>query len=434
MNTNIRRITFIIFLVVASCQQPFRGLISSQTILPSIAATQGVEETQSATLPPLIAFPTAGDPGTNLAGAAGNDCIPPVASLAFPVWDQTQPPLTNSTPIPPGEPWQYVTNLPLQGPIKSMVIRAGKEIWITLLNDSPGVTLRYSLDNGDWTSYATIEGIKTDAGLLQVGPDGTLWGIGANFNKLSDPWLSFYNQQADKFEFVRDRDGLLQFAKYAPDSLPARAAIENNGTIWMLLAWRTEHSLVSFDPTSRTAVKQLDADPDSWFSSLAFGSDGSIWLLEKGHTNQLLHFFPSTKLIQPYQGNPDSSLDDFGNENLRDSQFLYFDRLGNLWVDDRGWFDFRGPFPLWNRVIRSPVFIIDGSRPENRYAWGRPASMYQSSDGTYWFQSLDRTVQLNPSTGTWCTFTNDGSPIVEDGEHNLWMVAFGKLYKYALHQ
>jgi hypothetical protein len=113
--------------------------------------------------------------------------------------------------------------------------------------------------------------------------------------------------------------------------------------------------------------------------------------------------------------------------------YLYFDLAGRLWVDDRGWLDYADPEnPIWYRVIRSPAFLTDASRPESQYGWTRPFSMLQSSNGQYWFSSIAGMVRLDPGTGEWCKFTTGYGPISEDDAHTLWIAVFDKLFKYPL--
>ena len=108
--------------------------------------------------------------------------------------------------------------------------------------------------------------------------------------------------------------------------------------------------------------------------------------------------------------------------------------MGWLWVEDRGFFEFPGEDnPIWHKVIRSPVFISDDVRPELQYAWTRPYETFQSSDGSYWFTAPVGIVHLSPESGEWCLFTTEESPVVEDENRNLWIVAFGKLYRLTLH-
>ncbi|MEW5940901.1 MAG: hypothetical protein AB1750_14620, partial [Chloroflexota bacterium] len=64
----------------------------------------------------------------------------------------------------------------------------------------------------------------------------------------------------------------------------------------------------------------------------------------------------------------------------------------------------------------------------------RPYGLSESSDGMFWFWSSIGTVRLNPKIGEWCLFTTYSSPVVEYSNHNLWMVADNKLYKYELGQ
>lgn len=144
----------------------------------------------------------------------------------------------------------------------------------------------------------------------------------------------------------------------------------------------------------------------------------------------MLRFELSTEISNPFQESV-NWLNGLSHEDLRDALNLYVDRMGRLWVDDRGWLDFSNPNnPQWHKVVRSPVFLSDAISPENQYGWSRPYQMFQSSDGAYWFSDANvGMVRLNPRTGEWCKFTTGDSSITEDKQGNLWIAVFGKLYK-----
>jgi hypothetical protein len=105
------------------------------------------------------------------------------------------------------------------------------------------------------------------------------------------------------------------------------------------------------------------------------------------------------------------------------------DHSGRLWLDDHAWMNSDG---VWYDVVRSPVFITDKSDAGPNYVWDFPKVVFESSDGRLWFRSMNGMVSLNPEKGEWCWFTTEQSNIVEDSDHNLWMVADNKLYKLEL--
>ena len=62
-----------------------------------------------------------------------------------------------------------------------------------------------------------------------------------------------------------------------------------------------------------------------------------------------------------------------------------------------------------------------------------PNSMYQSSNGWYWFKGAG-IVRLDLEQGSWCLITTGRSDVVEDNDKNLWIAVFGHLYKYPLNR
>lgn len=322
-----------------------------------------------------------------------------------------------------------------------MVLRNDHEIWITL--GTFDQILRFDTDNKEWKKYTAINDGKISVDYLIVSPDQTLWGTQENFkNKAGDSWLSKYNDKTKEFEFVKDQKGLLAYGEYTPDRFPPSVVFDQTGILWTIAQQQTRFtpplqwdvSLISLDPISLIAEKHYlgITEPAVQLRALAVAPDGSIWTVQSYKQQRLLQYVPKTNEVRSFRSFPELHFEDFGNENLGNSNFLFFDQSNHLWVDDRGWFEFTDIGPIWNQIIRSPVFITDQGSDDSIYTWSRPFTMYQSTDGTYWFQSSRGMVRLNPQNAEWCLFTNDRSPIVEDSQHNLWMVAFGKLYKYHL--
>jgi len=87
----------------------------------------------------------------------------------------------------------------------------------------------------------------------------------------------------------------------------------------------------------------------------------------------------------------------------------------------------------WYQIQRSPLFISGVKGSFGDFQYQTPEVILESSDGRIWFlHSYNGMITLDPSTGTWCWFTTYQSNIVEDTDHNLWMIADNKLYKLPL--
>ena len=348
------------------------------------------------------------------------------------------------TEIPPSGSWTTETTLPFEGHIVSIVTHSSDEIWV----QTEEKLMLYRTSIHTWNEFSMIRDIKTTPQKLYEAKDGTLWGINLNINgnldtKRKIPLLVRYDDETGQFAFVRDRDNILNRGM---DLVAITEPAKNpGGEIWMLVNEEIDDtemmvSLISFDPTNLQAIRHITRKenrrsstlPESSFSDIAIPPDNMIWIADRG-LGQLLYYDPASGISQIYQPNP-GALDGFSSEDLRGGFNLFVDRVGRLWIDDRGWLDFSDPDnPIWHKVIRSSVFISASISPENQFGWSRPYQIYQSSDGMYWFSDANGAiVRLNPETGEWCKFTTGSSPIAEDGQGNLWIVVFGKLYSYRL--
>ncbi len=363
------------------------------------------------------------------------ECIPPSAKWEIPVM-ATMSTETLNTKEPiflPSENWKAVATLPDAGNyVRSIVNRSSNEIWIR----TDESLYRYRTDTGDWKSYKSISGFDVLPSNLYLAANGELWGIDVSYTKNTQigqdfPFLSRYDETTDQFQFITDRDGLL--LSHSTVSFPPEIDEDRNGLFWMVLNENartklgTQTTLYSFDPATSQAARHFSAPNGSFFSDLAVSPDGIVWIADEVQ-GQLIYYNPATSKSSVYQGYS-SAIDDIANENLKGVNNLYFDRMGQLWIQDRGWLEFTSTgIPIWHQIIRSPAFIAVSASPENQYSWERPWSTYQSSDGRYWFTFSKGSVYLNPETGEWCHFTTGRSPVREDSQGNLWISVYGKLY------
>lgn len=375
-----------------------------------------------------------------------SECIGPPVTWEFPVM-ATMPAnflLDSVTEIPPPGSWEVVTTLPESGYVYDLAAHSRDHIWIILNHDLYG----YSTRTRRWKKFSSTSKLEVGPNSLYVANDGTLWGIDFSGDgswrdyDFNVPLLMRYDETADRFEFVEDRDRILHSGMSVvgisePVSNPS-------GELWLLLIERVDeeyiHRLVSFNPENLTVTQHLTSTAsiytndlqESRFNAMGITDDGRVWIADYGK-GQLLYYDPSSGEFHSYQGHP-GALNGFSTEDLRDLYFLYVDRMGHLWVDDRGWFDFSDPRNMvWHKVVRSPAFITDFASPENQYGWSRPDQMYHSSNGLYWFSvSGAGMVVLDPTIGEWCKFTTESSPISEDSQGYLWIAVYGKLYRYPL--
>jgi streptogramin lyase len=355
-----------------------------------------------------------------------NECIQPPVAYEFPVGATAIPGHEfRSQEILPPKDWLAESDLPETGRFTESLIARENEIWVLIFDNN--LVARYNTKAHTWKSYTTIENIKAVPETLFLSRDGTVWGLGVVPLNLLDygkdyPLLSRYDEAKDQFEFVKDQTDILHGSLTIAN--PPNVEEDSSGRLWMMFRGVNYNKLFSFDPKTMRAESYSDALQGPF----AIDANDMIWMMRG---EQLIRFDPSTDVIEPF----DSSIgvyDGLANENINYTIFLYYDKEKHLWIDDRGWVDLSGEGrPLWHTIVRSPVFIDDYASPENQYYWSRPYALYESSNGWYWFTAMG-IVRLDPVKGDWCLFTTGTSPVVEDDQHNIWIVVSNKLYKYHL--
>lgn len=348
--------------------------------------------------------------------------------------------------IQPSGGWLVESTLPFNGHITSILTHSSDQIWVL----TEEKLFRYRISTQAWTEFSTIENLKVIPKKLYESRKGVLWGTNLSIKgnldtKQKIPLFVRYDDATGQFVFVRDRDNFLNSGM----SLVAITESVNNpsGEMWILVDEETNGNglierLISFNPNDLRITKHLmqkasrviSVSPEASFDDIAIPSDGRIWIADRG-LMRLLFYSPPEEKLYTYQIDP-GVIDGFSNEDLRGYFNLYVDRMGRLWIDDRGWLDFsEASHPVWHKIVRSPVFITDSSSPENQFVWSRPYQMHHSSDGMYWFSDANvGLVKLDPKSGQWCKFTTASSPIAEDAQGNLWIAVFGRLYRYRLSQ
>jgi hypothetical protein len=365
-------------------------------------------------------------------------CIPPVAKIAYPVIPAS-PGGDKGLTIGPLGGWRVESSLPepLELDHASQILIMGASIWI-LPSDVTKI-FQYDMNTQEWKIYTTINNYFAVPATLFITKDGTLWGIDTRTEDFASrdqfSLLSKYNEITDRFEFVKDTDSVLE--NVSPTSYPPYVAEDQNGLLWFFgsLPRDTDVNLYSFDPTSRKARINLTLSQPDWFPepSLAIAKDGAIWFANGGPKKQLVTYWPDTHQLKLYSGLP--NLNEIGGAG-----YLFFDRTGRLWLSNKGWLDFTNPNePTWYEIIPSPVFLTDhgwfpalGDGLPSRYGWVAPYEISQTSNGWLWFTTSTGTIRLDLEKEEWCLFTTGISPVAEDENGNLWIVVFGKLYKYRL--
>ncbi len=264
---------------------------------------------------------------------------------------------------------------------------------------------------------------------LFLAKDGTVWGITVfSADGLSN--LSRYNEQQQTFEPVQDADrlfsGYLRVDAYE---------VDQNGILWLV----NGKYLYRFNPETFKAEKFSVGieDTEQNLTDLTIASDELIYISLSARKD-LIRFSPQTarvidrieielplNQIPPIWG-PGTP------QNLYFVNSSFMDHNNHLWIHNYGWME---PDGTWQALIeRFPGFFgkreIEGSG--DYYDWLQPDILLESSDGRLWFRSPNGMTWFDFEKGEWCWFTTYQSNILEDQEHNLWMIADNKLYRYEL--
>lgn len=395
----------------------------------------------------------------------GEGCLPSTIMWSY----RSSPSLISSTPlsspIPPSGKWQFVSDLPIVDvPVTNIVVRTSNEVWVDYTGR--GGLWRYNISANEWKDYSISGDFDLKPHLLpqsEMGSDGKLWAFGylpKTDQQERKNWLSFYNEKTGRFQFVDADVKIINAFNFATD-----AKQDKKGIFWLRAQKKTQHpavvfvpgepsTLFSFDPTTGKFEQHYGfQQPDNFDSNFVAGPDGNIWTnIHNKSVNryQIMQFIPATNethFYPDYRKPQDPYLGSFSS--LGDGP-VYFDRLGHLWVSDKGWIDFSDPnSPVSYNVDHPSLFYSEIAPPESvpsgepqlyghSIIWDSNSKLfnrvYQSRDGTYWFKMLRGLVKLNPQTGEWCKVTNGDSVFTEDNKGNMWLVVAGKLFKYSLGQ
>lgn len=405
----------------------------------------------SATAPPSAPntqFPTATHSDLVKTAVSNGECIESFDAFAYNVPELSDKLFKEK--ILPLAPWQFETLIPdppqndVQEKLGVMMARIAEgrvEIWVIRSmwygnwNGDDYITENlvefwiYRPDTKEWKVIpADIEDTGVWVDQLFETKDGTVWG----FNKWNPsnkfpldniPVLSIYNEKTERFEFKRD---VVEFPAALKGSNGYRnwpiVILDQKGVFWIFIQ---RDALYSFDPATQVIIKHFDIAivqeaalaPDGriYFKRISVSLDGSL------QDNKIFQFIPETgevtSLELPLERWP------YGE--------IMVDQDGRLWIGTIGWRELDG---TWHLMHPNPVDYFSNIYTNPR--WITPYIILESSNRILWLQKYsdvhDGTAWLDPQTGEGCWFTNLLVSIVEDPDHNLWLVADGKLYKYAL--
>jgi hypothetical protein len=373
-----------------------------------------------------------------------NGCIPPLEKFAYSVNKDNKKPIPGNTlNILPSPDWKFVNKIPSvknttkyklisQSIAKVLDDTKNQEIWIlnAYFQTVSGETFfDYSVYGNEkkWvTISAEVAGNEKvfTKGLYYI--NGNLFGV--NDQSFGDDYALFskFNKLTQKFEPVQTSI-TIPVGSYDKGGLFHKSIVrlDSNRVFWIIVP---EGSIYKYNPISGQINKEADIPSSHIISDFRFAADKSIYYYafdEAGKgTNYLppmvlYHYIPEKKqFTQIY-----IPLEPSGFPNI------LIDRQDRLWLGGSGW---KESDNTWYQILRSSVFITNSQEGGSEPRWKSPYVLIESSDGRLWFQSDNGMTWLNPQKGEWCWFTTYQSNLVEDSDHNLWMIADGKLYKNAL--
>jgi hypothetical protein len=374
---------------------------------------------------------------------AAAECIPPLETFAYPVLEKSSDPVPGKDfQVYPPIPWKNVASLEnAQGLVALKMIRMETdhtEIWILIsLPDKRHEFRIFYPESGGWKTISAetkFEGIHIEE--LFMGPDNTLWGSISAYKpealNVSPPsFLSKYNEDTEQFEFENALQSIpLEDIDSLGYAIPPQIRLDRQGTFWI---FASGDAIYSYNPKEQLVNEHIKI-PDIEVSDPIIAPDNTIYFTHfntQGHptsdcmlTNrckEILHFMPNEKRLEQIT----FGIIDPGVVITN----LLVDHAGNLWVGGVAWLN---PSGKWYRIFDSPVFLRNFRWSSVEERWQAPYIIMESSDGRLWFRSDNGMTWLDPEKGEWCWFTTEQSNIVEDQEHNLWMVADNKLYKLEL--
>lgn len=356
------------------------------------------------------------------------ECLPPKETFAYPVYANSE----GTDSFLPLEPWIESAPLPenfannYNKTVIARVIGQKSELWIpqnvfdSFLGKSdkePGFLI-YQVREDSWKFIpAEIENTGIYVREIFVTKDGTVWGQNIqNENQNLDimPILSKLNERKNAFELVGASKGIPALWKNSQDmpGIWSQVFLDRNDIFWIFAHTK---AIYSFDPQLNQVVQHSPIS--GVVTSITMAPNDGIYY----KSDHLYLYSPPDKT---------SHTINVPLEPWPKYQTIFLDAQNRLWLDNLGWLAEDGK--TWYQIHRSPLFISDFVWSEMEYRWKTGTIALASSDGMLWFYSENGMISLDPDKGKWCWFTTYQSKIVEDADHNLWMIADGKLYKYPL--
>jgi hypothetical protein len=345
----------------------------------------------------------------------------------------------------PTSPWRDVAVLPEVGKlnlgeywvqpvvdiIQTRQVKDYFEIWVRIPvrdveTEQHDYVAIYRTDTEEW------EIIPEQINTLLVGKDGALWGTRyydypITLEEMNNGVLFKLDEKERIFNPVKDVQHLPPKVKSDGIEYYSKVLLDREGIFWIVVA---NDGIYSYDPAASKVKRWVDFP--YVVSDAKIAPDGSIYLYintytlqdGKGYSTRIL------KQFNPKTGVMDTTDLNYVLESSPGVGNILTDHLGRVWLDNVAYQDENG---RWYQIQRSPIFVSHLNESYNDYKYKNAKILLESSDGRIWFLHRNNgMISLDPQKGEWCWFTTYKSNIVEDSDHNLWMIADGKLYKNAI--
>lgn len=359
------------------------------------------------------------------------ECLPPLVVADYPGYGEGYPtPQPILQAFPPG--WNKISTLSekFQGKYDTRLILARPqngydEFWISVSTNPDNAEnsnyFIYRTDTKDWAQAP-----QPPSGNLFLDDDYEVWAKAVSKDRVTSI-LYRLDETTNLFTPLKDNANLL-----SDGEITSNIKIDGGGRFWFIFKdlWEKQ-ALYSFDPITLEAKPRLSGDFDKY---IEMDEANGVYIQQHVSNQQYATQRWGWELMRynPNNGLTKSVNIPFTSDSLGDISSMYLDHEDRLWLSDLVWYR-AGSYGLGvpNIVVRSPIFI-DYLGFLGYYSWLRPKILLQSIDGRLWYQSSRGDAWFDHATGEWCLFTPHKSNIVEDSQHNLWMLIGNDLYTLTL--
>lgn len=238
----------------------------------------------------------------------------------------------------------------------------------------------------------------------------------------STPILAKFNREIQLFEPVSTLWPTLTLKTDI-----ASIIVDENSVFWMISAGGVIHK---YNPSENKPLV-IAKWPNMNFPNgliAAISPDGVIYFQDVhkryfGESNEILFRFDTKSKILRQIPEPAQRWPDFGT--------MLIDESGKLWLGAVGYMQ-----------LASEQFTLTHPNPTGYFkhkgdiSMALPGLFFQSSDGVLWFTEDndmggigEGTAWYDPQRKTGCWFTTERAYIVEDAQHQLWLMVNNRLYR-----